>query len=417
MNELSAIELSPSEKEAFDELKAKLPADADKEIGDDTYLLYVFLKEQNFDANAAETALTKTLKWRKRMNLDTIGDFNPPELLKSYSKNHRIATDKQGATVHYLPLGKLDVKGLVMSAKFADVEKHLVQVVEEDIKEMKQNRRRPRAVPYPEIVLIFDMEGLSFANATDKKGLEYLIRMLRILQDFYPGLIRTAYIINISAYFMIPCSIVKSCLSAAYVSRAQFLEPVQYINYTKSITKYCNLDGWKEELLKIIDADQLPAFLGGNKTDPDGNPLCKTLVMQGGKIDEKYYIHKTKVSLANSSDQVKKIVLARASFSEIELEVGEDGSLIEWEFETKTRDIGFGLFYKEMVNGEEKITELVPLLRIDTEDYSETGVFKCEKAGTYVILFDNSYSWIRSKEIYYRIKIISPEEHEAQIQK
>ncbi|GIY47310.1 retinal-binding protein [Caerostris darwini] len=400
MNELSAIELSPSEKEAFDELKAKLPADADKEIGDDTYLLYVFLKEQNFDANAAETALTKTLKWRKRMNLDTIGDFNPPELLKLYTNNHRIATDKQGATVHYLPLGKLDVKGLVMSAKFADVEKYLVQSVEEDIKEMKQNRET-RAVPYPEIVLIFDMEGLSFANATDKKGLEYLIRMLRILQDFYPGLIRTAYIINISAYFMIPCSIVKSCLSAAYVSRAQFF----------------GADGWKEELLKIIDADQLPAFLGGNKTDPDGNPLCKTLVMQGGKVDEKYYIHKTKVPLANSSDQVKKIVLARASFSEIELEVGEDGSLIEWEFETKTRDIGFGLFYKEMVNGEEKITELVPLLRIDTEDYSETGVYKCEKAGTYVMLFDNSYSWIRSKEIYYRIKIISPEEHEAQIQK
>lgn len=36
--------------------------------------------------------------------------------------------------------------------------------------------------------------------------------------------------------------------------------------------------GWKEELLKIVDADQLPAFLGGNKTDPDGDPLCKTIV-------------------------------------------------------------------------------------------------------------------------------------------
>ncbi|GBN23426.1 hypothetical protein AVEN_47379-1, partial [Araneus ventricosus] len=37
------------------------------------------------------------------------------------------------------------------------------------------------------------------------------------------------------------------------------------------------LDGWREELLKWIDADVLPAFLGGNKTDPDGNPECNTI--------------------------------------------------------------------------------------------------------------------------------------------
>ncbi|GBM94025.1 hypothetical protein AVEN_178629-1 [Araneus ventricosus] len=57
---------------------------------------------------------------------------------------------------------------------------------------------------------------------------------------------------------MIPCNIVKSCLSAAYVERAKFL----------------GSDGWKEQLLEVIDADQLPAFLGGKRTDPDGNPLC-----------------------------------------------------------------------------------------------------------------------------------------------
>ncbi|GBM94307.1 hypothetical protein AVEN_150564-1 [Araneus ventricosus] len=57
---------------------------------------------------------------------------------------------------------------------------------------------------------------------------------------------------------MIPCNIVKSCLSAAYVERAKFL----------------GSDGWKEQLLEVIDADQLPAFLGGKRTDSDGNPLC-----------------------------------------------------------------------------------------------------------------------------------------------
>ncbi|GBN43209.1 hypothetical protein AVEN_247250-1, partial [Araneus ventricosus] len=34
--------------------------------------------------------------------------------------------------------------------------------------------------------------------------------------------------------------------------------------------------GWKEDLLEIIDAADLPVFLGGTRTDPDGNPLCET---------------------------------------------------------------------------------------------------------------------------------------------
>lgn len=39
-----------------------------------------------------------------------------------------------------------------------------------------------------------------------------------------------------------------------------------------------SLDSYKENILEVIDADALPAFLGGNLTDPDGNPMCHTLV-------------------------------------------------------------------------------------------------------------------------------------------
>ncbi|GFT48896.1 hypothetical protein NPIL_446151, partial [Nephila pilipes] len=47
--------------------------------------------------------------------------------------------------------------------------------------------------------------------------------------------------------------------------------------------------GWKDDLLKIMDADDLPAFLGGTKTDPDGNPLCNSFIIHGQKIPESYY--------------------------------------------------------------------------------------------------------------------------------
>ncbi|GFT25599.1 hypothetical protein NPIL_549491, partial [Nephila pilipes] len=58
-------------------------------------------------------------------------------------------------------------------------------------------------------------------------------------------------------FYHIFFSIFKSLLSSALLEKLKFY----------------GSDGWKEDLLEIIDADELPAFLGGNKTDPDGDPL------------------------------------------------------------------------------------------------------------------------------------------------
>lgn len=36
---------------------------------------------------------------------------------------------------------------------------------------------------------------------------------------------------------------------------------------------------WKAALLDEIDADQLPVHYGGTMTDPDGNPMCLSKVL------------------------------------------------------------------------------------------------------------------------------------------
>lgn len=36
---------------------------------------------------------------------------------------------------------------------------------------------------------------------------------------------------------------------------------------------------WSKALLEQIDANELPAHYGGCLTDPDGNPMCLTLVI------------------------------------------------------------------------------------------------------------------------------------------
>ncbi|GFT38150.1 retinal-binding protein, partial [Nephila pilipes] len=104
-------------------------------------------------------------------------------------------------------------------------------------------------------------------------------------------------------------------------------------------------DGWKEALLELIDADELPAFLGGNKTDPDGNPLCKTFIRHGQKIPKSYYLCKSEKKLSTAAD-AEKITVTRFSKEEISFEVTEAGSYLEWEFEAKNKDIGFSLNFR-----------------------------------------------------------------------
>ena len=67
------------------------------------------------------------------------------------------------------------------------------------------------------------------------------------------------------------------------------------------------------------------------------------------------------------------------SKKEVHVDVKERGSCIEWAFQTVNKDIGFGLFYEEAEN---ELTEVLPVLKFDTSDGTDTGSYKCLKAGT-----------------------------------
>ncbi|CAL1269129.1 unnamed protein product [Larinioides sclopetarius] len=158
-------------------------------------------------------------------------------------------------------------------------------------------------------------------------------------------------------------------------------------------------NGWKKELLKLIDADVLPAFLGGNKTDPDGNPLCKTFVKRAEPIPKSCYMTNKRKKLGSDFE---KLTILPFSKKEISFEVKGANSNLEWEYEVKSRDIAFSLHFK----GENlEPVELIPKQRIETFFETEKGLFKCEKTGTYTIVLDNSYSWIYPKEVYFKAAI------------
>ncbi|GFY58422.1 SEC14-like protein 2 [Trichonephila inaurata madagascariensis] len=155
-------------KKEIDQLRASMSPDVDKEMYNDTYQIYLILKEHNFDVNEAEVALRRILNWKKKLQLDKYDEGNIPEIIKKYFDKHLIGFNKENGPVHYFPFGKFDSRGICSSVRYTDLEKFYADVLEKDLQ--IQRKKKLSDGSYPCTFVIFDMDGLSFANATNKKG-------------------------------------------------------------------------------------------------------------------------------------------------------------------------------------------------------------------------------------------------------
>ncbi|GBN68663.1 SEC14-like protein 2 [Araneus ventricosus] len=213
-----------------------------------------------------------------------------------------------------------------------------------------------------------------------------------MFQDNYPERMKRIYHINASIYHNVLMSVVKTVMATPLLQKIQCFGQA----------------GWKEALLEDIDADVLPAFLGGNRTDPDGNRLCKTFITHGEKIPEEYYLCNYEKTLSRAPG-AQTLTIARRSKEEVSFEVREPGSQLEWEFELKEwdKDIKFAVLFTENSSEESKAVEMVQKRRVDTCYGPEKASIQCQKKGTYVLLFDNTYSWMHPKEVAFRARVRS----------
>ncbi|XP_071039636.1 SEC14-like protein 2 isoform X6 [Parasteatoda tepidariorum] len=348
-------DVTEDERKAIEEFKHKMESEITPFLRQDKSLWYRFLKARDFDLKKAEIMLRKHMSDVKKFQIDEVSiSYDPPEIS------------------NVLDLIKTDVRLIIIAW-------------EEQILKLGK--------VLTQFVFIFDMKGFSLYQASNKEALEAMYEGFKLFQDNYPERIKAIYVLNASVYFYIAFNIIKAILSRAVMKKIFIFGD----------------EGYKEALLEQFDADVLPAFLGGNRTDPDGNPNCNTFIIHDGKVPTEMYRknRKSKKALANL-DGVKKLSLSRSSYSEILINILEEDSQIEWRFEIEARDIGFGLFYRDNSTVETVLEELIPLEKVDTVLAPETGLYQCRKIGTYVILFDNSYSWIRPKELYYTIRILKP---------
>uniref|UniRef100_A0A2C9JGU9 CRAL-TRIO domain-containing protein n=1 Tax=Biomphalaria glabrata TaxID=6526 RepID=A0A2C9JGU9_BIOGL len=368
------------EEEALRQFKEKI---SDLITSQDDYSLKKWLQARNYDVTKAEAMFRTSMAYREKMKVDTLlTDYEPPEVLKKYMSGGNVGHDKEGSPVRVELFGHLDMKGLMYSARKSDLEKVKLKQCEQHLKDWEiMSKKLNRRVDG--LVVIFDMEGVS-SKMLWRPGLQMYLHLVSLLEDNYPEMLKRMFVINAPRIFPLLYKLCRPLISQDTKNKIHVLGS----DYTSTLLKY-------------IDADELPAYLGGNKTDPDGNPRCTTLICQGGQVPEEYYLKE-----CENSEQMENATVARGDKLSIDLDVTKAGSVLRWEFKTDGYDIGFGVFRQE---GPEKVTVVEPE-RVNSHMVPEDGNYTCDVPGKYTVMFDNSYSKVRDKRLQYFVDIMSVEE-------
>lgn len=218
---------------------------------DDYHSLLRFLHARKFDIVKAKEMWENMLQWRKDYGVDTIEkDFNfheYDEVKKCYPHGYH-GVDKEGRPVYIERIGMVDPNKLMQITTLERYLKYHVQELEKNM-----NVRFPACSiaarrHIDSTAVILDVTGVGLKNLC-KASRDLIIEIQKVDGENYPETLNYLFIVNAGSGFKILWNTVK-----------RFLDP-------RTASKIHVLDrNYQSKLLEIIDASQLPDFLGGTCT-------------------------------------------------------------------------------------------------------------------------------------------------------
>jgi hypothetical protein len=217
---------------------------------DDYHMLLRFLKARKYDLKKTVDMWEKMLIWRAEFGADTIEkDFVFKELdqVRQYYPQGHHGVDKEGRPVYIERVGKVHAQNLLGVTSHDRYLKYHVQEFEKllNVKFPACSIGAKRHIGSTTTIL--DVEGVGYKNLT-KDARELLSDLQKIDNNNYPETLARMYIVNAGPAF-----------KAVYLAVKRFVDPCTIAK----VHVYGPKDGPKK-LLEVIDASNLPEFLGGS---------------------------------------------------------------------------------------------------------------------------------------------------------
>jgi len=220
-----------------------------------------------------------------------------------------------------------------------------------------------------------------------------MIETNKMIDANYPEVLKHAIVINAPKIFAILFAMLKPIIPKHTLEKCEIYGP--------------DKSKWLKAIGEKYPMDKIPPHWGGTLKGVDKYCSGHEIWMQGPPDFGEFFKRASNQIVKTEEGLWKVTINARAEFVE-ELHVMDGGSVIEWKFKTEGYDIGFKVTLIPNVDDgaaeEDREETQIEYSRVDSHKSLQEGSLSCKKPGVYRLLFDNSYSFLKSKVLCYSIE-------------